>query len=113
VKPRTHCKQARPLRHEDGTLTANAHRRADGRGVECQTCKHGKVPKAALLRAQGWVGGSRRPRQTLAQEKARAEQEAARQAAQEAQDKGDRREAGCRMDTGRPLLAPAEGRICR
>jgi hypothetical protein len=61
-------------------LTANAHRRRDGRGVECQTCKHGKVPKAALLRAQGWVGTSRRPRQTPAQKKAIAEREAAQKA---------------------------------
>ena len=50
---------------------------------ECQTCKHGKVPKPALLRAQGWVGTSRRPRQTPAQKKAIAE----REAAQEAHDK--------------------------
>ena len=61
-------------------MTANAHRRRDGRGVECQTCKHGKVPKDALLRAQGWVGTSRRPRQTPAQKKAIAAQKEAREA---------------------------------
>ena len=86
MKPRTLCKQGHPLRHEDGTLPANAHRRRDGRGVECQTCKHGKVPKAALLRAQGLPTGLVKPRLTTAARKVLAEQKAQRKAQAEADE---------------------------
>ena len=86
MKPRTLCKQGHPLRHEDGTLTANAHRRRDARGVECQTCKHGKVPKAALLRAQGLPTGLVKPRLTTAARKVLAEQKAQRKAQAEADE---------------------------
>jgi len=89
MKPKTHCKQGHPLRHEDGTLTANAHRRRDGRGVECQTCKHGKVPRAALRRTWGVPVKPQRRRQTPTERRQAAEREAKRQAERaEAEAKG-------------------------
>jgi hypothetical protein len=84
MKPKTHCKQGHPLRHEDGTLTANAHRRRDGRGVECQTCKHGKVPLAARRRAWGVPVKPYRRRQTPTERRQAAERDAERAAALEA-----------------------------
>jgi len=85
MKPKTHCKQGHPLRHEDGTLTVNAHCRRDGRGVECQTCKHGKLPKAALRRSWGVPVKPRRRRPSPTERRQAAERDAERAAALEAE----------------------------